>query len=298
MQMREFKEYLEHFDHGKMTIRAYEYDICLFARWFQQTNGQDLTPATITAIDLREYKQYMLLQQKAKPATINRRLAAIRIYVRWAMSEKIISQNPIENIKGVREQGQAPRWLDRQKQAALIRESERRMQSTHTPTRRTEAIRDYAILLLLLNSGIRLSELCCLTIGDVVLSERSGHIVIRSGKGQKTRIVPLNNTTRTALHKWLEIRPTGIASNLFVGMRKGGLHPRSVQDILQSVGHMARVDVSPHMLRHSFAKNLVNANVSLEKVAALLGHSSLNTTRLYTTPSVYDLEKAVGMLDG
>jgi len=297
MEMSQFKEYLVEQDRKKMTIRSYENDICLFARWFQQTNGQELTASTITAIDVREYKQFMLLQQKAKPATINRRLAASRMYIKWALSEKIINYNPIENIKGVREQDHAPRWLSRQQQSALIREIEKRMQAAQTPTRKFEAIRDHAILLLLLNSGIRVSELCGLQADDLVLSERKGQIIIRSGKGQKTRTVPLNESSRKALRQYLEARPTGLPSTLFTGMR-GGLQTRAVQDMLKSLGHMARVDVSPHMLRHSFAKNLVNSDVSLEKVAMLLGHSSLNTTRLYTTPSSYDLEKAVGLLDG
>ena len=81
--------------------------------------------------------------------------------------------------------------------------------------------------------------------------------------------------------------------------QRGPATTRAIQSILESIGEAARVEnLTPHVARHTFAKNLVNAGVSLEKVAMLLGHSSLDTTLVYTTPAMRDLEKAVGTLDG
>ncbi len=95
---------------------------------------------------------------------------------------------------------------------------------------------------------------------------------------------------------WLAVRPS--ADHLFVFTGKGGLPLKAsgVQDMLGELGRVAGVAVTPHTLRHTFAKNLIDRGVPLNQVATLLGHSALNTTRIYTTPSEADLERAVGLV--
>ena len=152
-------------------------------------------------------------------------------------------------------------------------------------------------MILLLNTGLRVGELCALRLSDVQMSERKGKVIVRSGKGGKQRIVPLNRQARQMLSQWLLHRPPVDTDALFVGQRNNAVSARSVQ---RAVGRLAQLagleDVTPHILRHTFAKSLINQGVSIEKVAALLGHSDLNTTRIYITPGERDLEEAVGML--
>ena len=98
---------------------------------------------------------------------------------------------------------------------------------------------------------------------------------------------------RKAIGAWRQQRPNAGGQFVFVGQRGDALQPRAVQRMLADYGRRASAEVTPHLLRHSFAKNLLNAGATIEKVAALMGHANLNTTRVYTTPSVSDLERAV-----
>ncbi len=115
-------------------------------------------------------------------------------------------------------------------------------------------------------------------------------------KRRKERKVALNAAALSALKAWLTVRPA--ADHQFVFTGKGGLLLKSsgVQDILGELGRVCGVEVTPHTPRHTFAKNLIDRGVPLNQVATLLGHSSLITTRLYTTPSEADLERAVGLV--
>jgi integrase/recombinase XerC len=291
----EYIAYLENNDRSKLTIEAYTIDMYAFAKWFFQTNGETLNPQNITTSDIREHRQYLQVQKNKSPSTVNRRLAAIKAYIRWAEETKQIEYNPAKSIHGIKEQEVAPHWLTRQHQASIIREAEKRINKANSPARKTEAIRDYCIVTILLNTGLRVAEFCSLTIKDISLSDRKGLIIVKNGKGGKNRQVPLNLAARNAINLWLNTRIGG-NDQLFYGMR-GGLQPRGVQEILRKIGEGAHIELTPHQCRHSFAKNLVDAQISLEKVAGLLGHTQLNTTKIYITPSQLDLEKAVGMLD-
>ncbi len=129
---------------------------------------------------------------------------------------------------------------------------------------------------------------------DMQISERKGNVLVQHGKGGKQRNVPLNSEARKALHEWMDIRPQSDHLWMTVEGEHAGLSGRTVQRIMQRYAKAAQLDVlTPHVCRHTFAKNLVDNEVGLEKVAALLGHSSLNTTRIYIVPSERDLELAV-----
>jgi integrase/recombinase XerC len=113
----------------------------------------------------------------------------------------------------------------------------------------------------------------------------------------KQRVLPLNNSARKSLKAWFDVRPETDLQNVFISQR-GAIKARAVQSILEDLGKSARISkMTPHMARHTFAKNLVNSGVSLEKVAMLLGHTSLDTTMVYTTPGFSDLDQAVRVLD-
>lgn len=287
-------------DAGKSgrTVSGYLADLEIFSRWFQQTNGEILSPDNLTPTDVREYKQYLLNLQKAKAATINRHLAAIRSYATWAKNTGGAVYNPADGITGVSQQKHAPKWLDRKEQASVLREAERRIQAAKTEPAKRQAIRDHCMLAVLLNTGLRVSELVALEIEDITMSERRGELRVRAGKGTKERIIPLNDSCRKAIKAWYLVRPINKASKVFTTQR-GYATTRAVQTVLESIGESAHVEnLTPHVARHTFAKNLINTGVSLEKVAMLLGHSSLDTTMVYTTPGMSDLDKAVRTLDG
>ena len=272
--MPDFQNYLLNLGLATTTVTSYLGDLRVFSQWFFQTNGVQLAPAVLTMTDLREYRAWLVTVQRAAPATINRHLAAIRAYAKC-------NGQPLD-IKGVTEQQQAPKWLDRREASALLREMERKVLAAKTVYGKANATWDRAVIVLLLNTGLRISELCNLQQADIKLSERSGSITVQAGKGMKNRTIPLNKNAREVLQS-IHIPIT--------------IKARTIQRMVEEAGRRANVEVTPHRLRHTFAKSLIDAGRPLTEVAALLGHSSLDTTRLYTIPGQQDLAKAVAALD-
>src|SRR5262249_21371841 len=156
--------------------------------------------------------------------------------------------------------------------------------------------RDLASGQLLLHTGMRVRELCTVMWRDITLSARKGMLTVRHGKGGRYREVPLNATARAAVHTLGSQQHVGTDAPLLLGQR-GPMTPRGVQTLLAKYETQAHLDVlSPHVLRHSFCKNLINAGVGLEQVVTLAGHISLETTCYYCTPFFQELEQAVTRL--
>jgi integrase/recombinase XerC len=291
-----FQKHLNDQDLSPLTIKGYLSDLNHFASWFEQTNGETLTVQRITPTDVKEYKHFLLGPQRRKAGTVNRRLASIAALCKWARQTGQITSDPTENIKGVAGVACGPKWLDKHEQHRLLRavENDLQLAKQKYPKRWVTRRRDASIVLFLLHTGLRLSEAIALQMDDIQLSERKGSVLIQNGKGNKQRSVPLNSDARKALQEWLDVRPASEHLWMTVEGEHEVLSGRTVQRILQRYAKAAELDVlTPHVCRHTFAKNLVENEVGLEKVAALLGHSSLNTTRIYITPSERDLELAV-----
>jgi len=300
MQYNQFLKFLREQERSKLTIQTYARDLEIFIEWFKQETGRIPEPDTVTPLDIRDFKG-QLETMELKPATINRKLSALRSYFKWAQQVKFTAINPMIGIRDKPQSQQAPRWLERKGCHALIRAAEERVQladSKRIPVKMTatarEARRDAAILALFLHAGLRLAELCNLYQDDLSFGERKGSATIRSGKGGKWRQVPLNRDVRRELKRWLNVKPDIDQSHLFVGRRSRTLGPRGVRHVIERLAKHADIsEVSPHVLRHTFAKNLIDAGTSLDRVATLLGHSNLNITRRYITPSQADLAREV-----
>lgn len=297
-----FREYLLGQDKAALTVKGYLSDLHCFVRWFEQTNGEAFNLQGVTPTDVREYRQFMLMVDRRKANTVNRRLASLATLMRWAKESGQIEHDPTGNVHAVPQANPGPRYLDRKEQYALQRAIEKDVQLSRMryPKRWVSRQRDAAMVVFLLHTGLRLNEALTLQLGDVQLAERKGQVLVRQGKGGKVRTVPLNVQARKALQEWLAVRPRH-GSHVWIqveGEPSDGLSNRSVQRVLVRIGQDAGLEhLTPHVLRHTFAKNLVDSGVGLEKVAALLGHSNLNTTRIYITPNQKDLEQAVERLE-
>jgi site-specific recombinase XerD len=295
--LSKFEMHLNELDVSPLTMRGYLSDLRHFTRWFEETNGEALQVNRITPTDVKEYKQYMLNSERRKASTINRRLAALSALIRWARKTGQITSDPTEYIKSVAVSSRGPKWLDKHQQFRLVRaiENDLELAKLNYPKRWVTRRRDASLVLFMLHTGLRLSELVGLRIGDVQLSERKGSVLVRNGKGNKQRTIPLNVEARKALREWLSVcSESEFLWTVVEGASEVALSGRTVQRILSRYARAAGIDgLTPHICRHTFAKNLVNNEVGLEKIAALLGHSSLNTTRIYVTPSEKDLEMAV-----
>jgi site-specific recombinase XerD len=268
------------------TIASYRFDLTLFGRWFEETLGENFSPASVTPTDLRDYKSHLINIEHRKPATVNRRLAALRRFFLWAKVEGLIQDLPTDSVKGVGQAPRAPRSLEKREVDKLIRTVERHGNK-----------RDLAIVATLRHTGVRVSELCSLTLADIQISDRKGSLLVRSGKGSRYRVLPLNLEVRKALADYFEVRPRALTDSLFISQRGAGLKTRAVLNLVAKYARLAGLEaVTPHTLRHSFGKHTLDAGANLVAVAALLGHQRLETTAIYTTPTQRDLEQAVDRL--
>ena len=280
----DYRKYLEQAGKSANTVKAYVHDVASFATWFEQTTGDEYAPPVVDPREITDYRGY-LLQRGSSPATVNRRLVSLRRHFVWAKKQGMLNESPFEMLERVRVKEQkdvAPRWLTRREQLAILR-----------AVRQGNSQRDLAIIQMMLGAGLRISEVAALKVLDIEISERSGWVHVRVGKGMKHRSIPLNVHVRRALQAYLKERPDEDEEDLFIGQR-GPLSEWGIHAIIKKYAYQARLeDVTAHTLRHSFAKNLVDAGTPLDQVATLLGHESLDTTRIYTQPSARDLEKAV-----
>ncbi len=282
-----FGLFLEEAERSPTTIKNYLCDLNYFVKWFEQKTSEKFSPEQITPTDLRDYKYYLSEVLLLKPKTVNRKLSSLKSFLNWASDEELLPDHNLPHIpQQIREEQIGPQWLDRKEQHALLRKVEA-----------GKNLRDLTIVKLLLNTGLRVSELCSLMWSDIQISNRKGRLVVRSGKGNKRREVPLNKDARLALKDLDYNSNQGKREVVFKGQR-GALTPRGVESMFRKyVAHTDLDEVTPHKLRHSFCKNLIDAGVSLEKVAILAGHENLETTRRYCSPSEHDLEAAVELLE-
>jgi site-specific recombinase XerD len=268
------------------TVSTYETDCTMFARWFTESTGEPFAARAVTPTDILDYKAHLRTVQRRQAATVNRRLAALRKFFLWAQATGRIAENPTSSVKGVPATPRSPKSLPKRDVDRLIREAQKGNK------------RNLAIVQLLRHTGLRVGELCSLRLSDIRTSERKGSVLVRSGKGDKDRTVPLNHDVREALEAYMKVRPEALDDHLFLGQRGEPLQTDGVQLIVRKLARRAGLEkVTPHVLRHSFAKHVLDAGEDLATVSRLLGHERLETTAIYTEPTARDLEEAVAKLE-
>ncbi len=279
------------------TRRAYRRDLADFAAWFRDTTGEVPAPGLVTRADLRDWRDFLARRYRAA-STVNRKLASVSRWLRWC-HEQGYRTAPPPRVQPLRQQNLGPRGLSRAEEARLVREAERAVLAAEriSDAATFRAVRNLALVVLMLHTGLRVGEITRVRLDDIERQGRKWWLRIR-GKGRKERRVPLNKTARQVLERWLAQRAArGVsAETLFVGQRGEPLNPATVRRIVADLARRAGVQATPHTLRHTFAHRLVEAGVGLEKIATLMGHASLNTTRRYVEPSERDLERAVERL--
>jgi site-specific recombinase XerD len=274
-------------DVAPKTVAGYTADLVGFARWFAQATSEAFNARAVTPTDLLDYKAHLHTVLQRQAATVNRKLAALRKFFVWAKASGRISELPTETLKRVPEGPRVPKALTTREMDRLLRAAER-----------DDNKRDLAVVLTLRHTGLRVGELCNLRLADTTISERKGSVLVRSRNGDKDRTIPLNNDVRLALSAYLAVRPYVSDDHLFIGQRGDPLQSDAVQLIVRKYAQRAGLaGVTPHILRHSFAKQILDAGEDLATVSRLLGHERLETTAIYTEPTTHDLDEAVRHLE-
>lgn len=259
------------------TRKAYSRDLGHFSAWLDR-RGKEVS--SLRPRDLAAYRAD--LQAEFEPATVNRRLASARSYLRWLVLEEVVAPEVLlaaTSVGNVKEEVKLPRLLSEQELDDL----------TCTPDVATlDGSRDLVFILLLATSGVRLNEAVQLDRTDVLLSERKA--IVR-GKGAKERVVFFNQATEAALTHYLRLRGNPSAGPLLVNKDGARVSPRWMQSRLAEYGaRIGRPDLHPHLLRHCFGTELLDRTGDLDLVRRLLGHSSPTTTQRYVAQATRRIE--------
>jgi integrase/recombinase XerC len=286
------QEFLCDVQRSEATLKAYQSDIRGFIRWFEAEYKMPFSPDQLTSVDLRYYREFCLDAQKMSAASWNRKRIALRMWCDYLKRNQVINGDPSRELASKAVQENPPRWLNRSEMGHFQRQMERSVLSARSEFGMWLALRDAAMIGLMLYGGLREGEVAGLDVGDVELRERSGQVQIRKGTGDKAGTVPLNGEARKLLAGWLAVRSRG-GGALFVNRYGERVGTRTIQRVVGELGKRAGVKVTPHDLRHTCAKRLLDTGSPLTVVQKVLRHSRLETTARYVKPGWEDLEKAV-----
>ncbi len=289
----DFEQMLRQSGRSALTVQAYCQALRGFAGWWEQANAEVFQPGKVTSFDLVEYRRWSLETQHVAPATWNQRRAALAVFCEWGLQAGLLSYSPLRNLAGAEQEELAPKWLSRADYGKFMRVVERAVNLAPSESAQWLALRDQAMVALMVWAGLREGEVVALELGDLMLGERQGTVTVRLGKGNKKRVVPLNAEARRALRLWLVVRGAGLGVMVFLGRRGEPLQVRGVQRRVADIADTAGVVATPHVLRHTFAKRLLDSGSPLTVVSKLLGHSRLETTGRYVQPGQDDLMAAV-----
>ncbi len=258
---------------SRHTLEAYRRDLSKLQRYLEEAGE----PVTALTIDRAAGFLGLLKRSKLSPASTARCLSAVRGWCRFLVEEQFLEANPVLDLAPARRGQALPKTLSRQEVTALLE---------HRSGNRLEDGRDRAMLELLYATGLRVSELVKINLADANLDV--GYMLV-TGKGAKQRIVPMGEIGRRTIQWYLgDVRPKllrGRASRyLFVTRRGTPLTRQGFWKLLRVRARRAGIAsrISPHMLRHSFATHLLEGGADLRSVQAMLGHSAIATTQIYT----------------
>lgn len=251
------------------TLLAYQRDLEKFNSFLEKDNKN------ITEVTSEDIKRFLQVEaQKLKPASVARTLAALRSFYKYLVREKIVKENPALEVDGPKLGFKLPEILSYEEIDLLLK----------APDLATwEGVRDRAMLELLYATGLRVSELINLELFNLYFE--AGYVKIL-GKGSKTRIVPFGEVAAYYLEKYLVLRARRKVNTekLFVTRRGSGFTRQGFWKMLKRYGQKAglKKNLTPHLIRHSFATHLLENGADLRVVQELLGHSFIETTQIYT----------------
>jgi len=258
------------------TLSAYERDLFQLKTFLVEKNVSSWT--AVNQQHIRLYSNSLRIKQLASK-TIQRMLSSCRSFFNFLVKEKHIKVNPAATISAPKAPQKLPKTLDVDQISQLL--------SENTHSKSALSLRDHAMMELFYSSGLRLSELSNLNLNDIDLNDGSMRV---TGKGNKTRELPIGSKAISALQDWIKIRSTltvkqtATQQALFLNQTGERLSNRAIQSRLKKWAQEKGIGthLHPHMLRHSFASHMLESSSDLRAVQELLGHADISTTQIYT----------------
>ncbi len=257
--------------HGKnrsiATIRAYRTDVLQFIIWLHENNLVISNPKQVDKMDITEYLA-TLAARKVSGTSRARKVAAIREYFRYCEEHGLITRSPATTIEVPKREQKARTYLQPSEYTKML-------------SLAGSNVRDYAILQVFLQTGVRVSELCNLRLDDVNFEGRA--LLVRAGKGGGAREIELEKKVLHALKNYLAARPRILDDHLFLNRDGEPLGERGVRKLVVKYVNAAQITkkASCHSLRHTFATYKAQRGVSSFRLKEWLGHRNLNTTEIY-----------------
>ena len=281
-----FQNFLSVNDFSDHTIKAITHDYQKWVGWFERINEESYESTRVTIRDVTDFRKHLREERGQAVATVNRCLVTLRRYFQFLAEKEVIETNPAKGVKELRRTPTAPKAIGRSAVRRLLREATVR-----------EDHRAAAILGLFVYGGLRISEVSFLKLGDLDLTERRGSLLVRYGKNNKERMVPVPIEARRMLLGYLESRPPADTDCIFVGR---GLKPLGIDGVRYTVrkyGVAIGLELKCHSLRHTYATEFLSENNNdLVGLAQILGHESIQTTSRYTQRGESQLSEASEMV--
>lgn len=278
----QFLEYLDNQGKSKNTVIAYRQALKHFIKWFEISNDAVFSPSEIIPRDIRDWLSFQQVNEAAAPTTINQRLTALKKYFDWCIELSLVMSNPTYEFKH--------KTIKKKRSQALSRAEVRKIIRAAGGYGNQ---RDITILELMLNTGLRREEVLNLKVSDINISPRKGSVLVRDSKTGESRIVPLNSKIRGEFEKYFATfsPPLKPEDPLWHGQRGALKNPATINKIVNKYARKAGLNnVTPHKLRHTLATRYLENNPgNIRGLAEILGHSSLDTTMIYTIPPEEDL---------
>jgi integrase/recombinase XerC len=263
---------------SESTKISYQSDLLQFLNYLA-AHGMDLSPQDLSPEKVREYLAWSRIEKGHQKSSQARRISSLKHFYRFLSENHYIENNPISIIRSAKAAKSLPKPLAESELRRLL----------DAPEADTEAgLRDRAAMEFIYGSGLRISELCGLNFNSLDLENSMGPCVRVTGKGRKTRIIPVSKASLAALAEYLRKRESKLKLGaIFLGSRGERLLPRILQRNLKQYLIKANLDpeYTPHKLRHSFATHMLDHGADLRVIQELLGHESLATTQIYTKVS-------------
>lgn len=282
------------------TAQTYIGEVKMFVEWWEGIYGEPFEPQKVIPLDTSDYKQFLMTVAKGRQGkrlsvvTINKKIEALRSYFTYLVEEaELFDKNPIKHIKTQRIHSGTmtePRWLDRNEKNRLLR-----VIDNIGEKKVKQKIRNRAICYLMLNAGMRVSEVVSLRFDDLELEREV--ITVQDGKGGKMRRVYIDKTIVKIIKDWLDVRGEQPTDFIFVSQKRTPITVQGVEDFFKELRKETNIEeLTPHVLRHTFCHDLIEKGLPIGRVADAAGHSDLNTTRLYTRSSEEEIRAAVESL--